>query len=913
MVTFSKKSNLLFKQNLLLSISLNEYFEKDWPENKLLTSYKELEQILDFSDSNTFRFLLFNSKKIESILYEEQEILELDKFELNLEYLHNLFYLDLLLLNNNDIINYKCSLDFIKNLNSFIKSNNNSENLIQNIIFLKVNIDLIKSYRQIDEYNENIEENELKKMEEQIQIKKMINEKLKNLNIKLKEDDILSQKIDEIYGEIIISWLKLEEFEEIDSNIINQLFPENIYLTENMFNKICHFFKNEANIKKFIIEKKEDLSDNKKINFHYILLKYILKVSFFIYQIPFFNKLKNILRKSNLNEILSLKIDKDKIIQERIEFIILKLVDSKYYQYKYYNQQLIEVLLYYKQFLFETKKDDINLIENLINDKQYNKIEKYLKDYGKAKKMNNRFPIIKYLNNISQQKTETELNVHRDNWEKYEIFIKKKKYENIDKDTKKNLVKYFNNENNKNNLLNIFTKEEYKLFIKNNSQFLEENPSSRVSNSSNSTRMNSYMKKNSGEEDLSKIMDKSPELEILEFIKIIGENQSQFIQQLNNNYYISGGKEELFLYNSLYQFKAKIELDRGITSYNNIYEISCESSQIKFAVLCKAIYYVVTINLNNIDNAIKKYQSEDLALQTIYSIPTIENKYIITGNNGIWNITNNFDSQIREKKQLKENPPFIGGINIDNNTIALISNSIIPSGEDKLIFYNKFTNGVKKEINGHSFRISSNALSLIENEKDGKKYKLLLCACKKYSKEQKNGILLVNLSKFDESGKINEIFYETGPFEVDCFCPISYVKNTNSKREEITKKENITINKTDFFFVGGFDEEKREGMIKLYKINYNNINKIDIEFIQDIIITGRNNSNNSYNSNNSFNNSDSNNSSDNNGKSFEGFGKSITSIIQSNIIGNILVTSLDGNVCLFKPPNIDYFLKNDYL
>ena len=912
MVTFSKKSNLLFKQNLLLSISLNEYFEKDWPENKLLTSYNELEQTLDFSDFNTFRFLLYNSKKIESILYEEQEILELDKFELNLESLHNLFYLDLLLLNNDDIINYKCSLDFIKNLNSFIKSNNNSENLIQNIIFLKVNIDLIKSYRQIDEYNENIEENELKKMEEQVQIKKMINEKLTNLNIKLKEDDILSQKIDEIYGEIIISWLKLEEFEEIDSNIINQLFPEHIYLTENMFNKICNFFKNEANIKKFIIEKIEDLSDNKKINFHYILLKYILKVSFFIYQIPFFNKIKNILRKSNLNEILSLKIDKDKIIQERIEFIILKLVDSKYYQYKYYNQQLTEVLLYYKQFLFETKKDDINLIENLINDKQYNKIEKYLKDYGKAKKMNNRFPIIKYLNNISQQKTETELNVYRDNWEKYEIFIKKKKYVNIDKDTKKNLVKYFNNENNKNNLLNIFTEEEYKLFIKNNSQLLEENPSSRVSNSSNSTRMNSYMKKNSGEEDLSKIMDKSLELEILEFIKIIGENQSQFIQQLNNNYYISGGKEELFLYNSLYQFKAKIELDRGITSYNNIYEISCESSQIKFAVLCKAIYYVVTINLKNINNSIKKYQSEDLALQTIFSIPTIENKYIITGNNGIWNITNNFDSQIREKKQLKENPPFIGGINIDNNTIALISNSLIPSGEDKLILYNKFTNGVKKEINGHSFRISSNALSLIENEKDDKKYKLLLCACKKYSKEQKNGILLVNLSKFDESGKINEIFYETGPFEVDCFCPISNVENTNSKSEEITKKENITINKTDFFFVGGFDEEKREGMIKLYKINYNN-NKIDIEFIQDIIITGRNNSNNSYNSDNSFNNSDSNNSSDSNGKAFKGFGRSITCIIQSNIIGNILVTSLDGNVCLFKPPNIDYFLKNDYL
>ena len=901
MVTFSKKSNLLFRQNLLLSISFNEYFENDWPENLLLNSYNELEKILDFADSNTFRFLFFNSKKIESILLEEQEILELDKFELNLKLFHNLFYLDLLLLNNDEIINYKCSLDFIKKVNSFIKSNNNSVNLIQNIIFLKAIIDLIKSYRQIDEYNEDIENKELKEMEEQKQIKKMINGKLKNLNIKLKENDILSKNIDEIYGEIIISWLKLEEFEEIDSRIINQLFLEHIYLTKNMFDKICNFFENERNIKKFMIEKIEDLSDHKKINFHYILLKYILKVSFFIYQIPFFNKTRNIILKSNLNELLSLINNKDSEIQKRIEYIILKLIDSEYYQHNYYKQQLTDILLYYKQFLFETKKDDIKLIENFINDKQYKKIDNYLKDYEIAKKMNFRFPIIKYLNNIPfKTETETELNIYIDIWEKYEIIIKEKKYTNIDKDTKKKLVEYFNNENNKNILLNIFTEEEYTSFIENNSQHLKENSSSRVSNSDNSTSVNSYYKKNSGEEELSKIKSKSSELEVLEFIKIIGENQTQFIQKLNNNYYISGGKEELLLYNSLYKLQIKIDLDRGITSYNNIYEINSDSSKIKFAILCKSIYYVVTINLNNFSSTIKKYQSEDLALQTIFSIPSIENKYIITGNNGIWIITNNFDSQISEKKQIKENPPFIGGINIDNNTLALISNSIIPNGEDKLILYNKFTNTIKKEISGHSFRISSNGLSLLENEKDDKKTKILLCACKKYSKEQKNGILLVDLSKFEQTGKINELFYETDHFEVDCFCPISIVENKNSSSEEITKKENITIKKTDFFFVGGFDEQKREGIIKIYKINYNN-NKIDIEFIQDIINNDRNNSNNRSNS------------SDSNDKPFEGFGRSITSIIQSNIMGNILVTSLDGNVYLFKPPNIDYFLNNDYL
>ena len=380
-------------------------------------------------------------------------------------------------------------------------------------------------------------------------------------------------------------------------------------------------------------------------------------------------------------------------------------------------------------------------------------------------------------------------------------------------------------------------------------------------------------------------------MEVLEFIKIIKKNQSQF-KKLSNNYYISGGKEELSLYDSLYQFKTKIKLHQDFpscTSFYYIYEINCDNSQIKIAILCKSKYYVVNLNLDNFESDCKDFTT-DLAIQSMFSIPETENQYIITGNTGIYNITNDFNSQISRCKSI-EKSPFIGGINIDKNTLALTSNSIIPNGEDKLILYNNSTNTIKKEISGHSFRISSNCLSLIENEKDGKKTKILLCACKKYSKGQKNGILLVDLSKLNENEKINELFYETGPFEVDCFCPISIVENSNSIREEITLKGNITIEKTDFFFVGGFDEDKREGMIKLYKVSYNN-DKIDIEYIQDII---------------------NNNSSDSNGNTFEGFGRSITSIIQSNIIGNILVTSMDGNVYLFKPPNIDYFLNSDYL
>ena len=65
-----------------------------------------------------------------------------------------------------------------------------------------------------------------------------------------------------------------------------------------------------------------------------------------------------------------------------------------------------------------------------------------------------------------------------------------------------------------------------------------------------------------------------------------------------------------------------------------------------------------------------------------------------------------------------------------------------------------------------------------KNLNNGYKYKVLLCACQKYIKNQKNGILLVNINdelyKIDYSNslKINYYFYDTNNFEVHCFCPI---------------------------------------------------------------------------------------------------------------------------------------------
>ena len=80
--------------------------------------------------------------------------------------------------------------------------------------------------------------------------------------------------------------------------------------------------------------------------------------------------------------------------------------------------------------------------------------------------------------------------------------------------------------------------------------------------------------------------------------------------------------------------------------------------------------------------------------------------------------------------------------------------------------------------------------------------------------------------------------------------------------------------------VGGFETNIGKGIIKLYKIKYNN-NKLKIKYIRDIAFSEGNNS-----------------------KCIRGFKSPITDIKQSRITGNILITCLDGNSYLLSNLNI---------
>ena len=220
------------------------------------------------------------------------------------------------------------------------------------------------------------------------------------------------------------------------------------------------------------------------------------------------------------------------------------------------------------------------------------------------------------------------------------------------------------------------------------------------------------------------------------------------------------------------------------------------------------------------------------------------------------------------------------GVFLTDNLLIFLSNNIRYK-EKKFIIYNVNSEKIEKEINlNYSINLSKNSLTLIEmNNNDNNK--ILLCACKKYLKNQKNGILLINIClRFDGVEDYFNCFYETNSFEVYCFCQVSIFKKDNSK----ILKEKYSSNKTNYFLVGGFEKRKNQGIIKLYKL-ISSENKIEIKYIEDVVINPKKNNH------------------------FKSFNGPILCIIQSNQNGNILISCWDGNVYLLDCPNVDYYDK----
>ena len=898
---------------------------------KIYQDYNELKnQLLSHMDSKSLKLIYLNREDIHEILYKSEQVIEVERDLI--KNLNNKIYLDLLIKDEPDVINYTFPINCIVDV--FNKYNKLKDNNPKKVILLKILMDFIEAYQGFNE-----KEDERKKLDE-------LNQKLEKSKTYCKyKDDIMEKSIDIFFIEIIIKLIN----RNINNNkngkdslykIVDELDLKNVYITKTMFNIFHDFLINEQrNIEAiYFIQNLEDIININKINFYFLVLN-LLKNSFFIYQYSFLLNTRKLLIESinkNLYTFVYKITDNDEKFSEeeksRIDYVIKILTDSEYYYDK------------------------------------YEKMKAIIKD-GRFKYT---FPLMQILMNIKindidfkeEQKIDNLLN----QWNSFEKQIKDKKYKKIYKTTLKKLYEYFNDEKNEKNLLKIFTKEEinnllnidinndnYEYITKNEENKEKENEKDKeenneldqavignisdieeereeeeeiisdnnnnnvekkeisctgttifietvIPNSNSNSHENTEASESNNDnifpnrEILLKKFQKSDKYKIIEFLKTLEESDPDRLRHcyyhktLNlskGHYLIWGSRHKALLYNSL--FEKKLELSLFEIPYN-IYEIQNKEEQkkykeeIKLMICSENKLEALTINLQNYIYYVSTLSQEyNISYEDTY---LKDDSYIIRGKRGVFTLEKESKKNSYKKKKIFGDN-FVGSINISEQIYALTSNALFPQGEDKLLIYDFNTNKIIKEINNYSFDFSShssNGLCLIDLEKiKGMNYKrkILLCACEK---NKKNGFLVLNMNLEQENYNefCEHFFIETKGFEPHCFCQISNVDNNNPIDGQIYKEENIDIDNTQYFLVGGFDPDKRIGCIKLYKIIYDiKNNKAKVKFLVDIITE--------------------------NIEEFHGFNMNISSITQSKITGNFIINCWDDNVYLFKRPNLECF------
>ena len=520
----SFKNKITTKDNLLMKNTDNSYINDINSKNKLkCDNYEELNGILTHLNTNTknkekiFLFLYNNKDNVHDILYRSEEIIKIDDYYKNPKELNNIFYLSLLIKDNNEIINYSYLFNFIIELNNIL-TKLNEDLIIKKIFYSKFIIELINNYLQLDDNEEDYDENNIKDIQKSCET--IISENIKifeELNCNIKNvDDLIDKKCDEIYIDIIKSLIKPKKINDFEYTykIINQLELEKIKITKDMYDELLKIFDDEI-IKQYDLKSKEDLLKETNINFYYILLKYIIKDSVNIYQIRFLKKQKKtILTLFKKNEIKFYDSINDGL-KKRLYFIIKNLINSEYYFIEYKLIELKEILNYYKSYLFKSKKEDIETLEDIIKNKKGESL-KYLGEYDNAKNKNDRFPIIKFLFYEKKNKkieSEEDLKKNINTWFQIEKSINGKNYKKIKKSNKEYLSEYFNDKNNRKILLNIFNEDIIDYFIKQNIKKENKNNNNNNINNDNNPEKNGNPENNNNTNNIKIINNEKIQME----------------------------------------------------------------------------------------------------------------------------------------------------------------------------------------------------------------------------------------------------------------------------------------------------------------------------------------------------------------------------------------------------------------
>ena len=933
-ITYSK-TYLIPKLKIVYATPLNNEIKIiNEPISQLIKCFNDIKQA--DNDINYTKYLYYYKDKIHKILYQEEIIIKIDdtlaqNFESN-------FYLILLIEDQPEFINYQFAINYIKLFNEIKK---NEKNKYLNIINSKILLSLINNYRNCTSYDEEKEETFISQLEEENKayIRDNINI-LKELDLDLSDDDAIDININDLYKNIIKALIKKEKLADYDYsyNILSQLHLENIELCfiddKGFSNDFLDIFDiNNDFINKFIIKASDDMNNINKINFHYLLLKFICKSSFLIYQLPLlYNAHKKIIDILKEKNYYGLTMIPQKDIINRVDYIIEKLCDSNYYYNQYLskknkdtNRDLNDLIKLFKKseiiydiliekdnnpifrdinFVCENKKIDLNAISNTFN--------KYKEKNNKL--INNFCCFLDYLKNINNIitaqicnlkvrhsfKLKLEFNTEEDSLNNDDIYNINVKYIILDHqlieqplifEDKNILEKKINEYSGLNTLLEKLdlTKDASKdiLPISEKSTFINSNFMSQLySTSEIATKILSNSSIIFNNSNII-IYDESQNYKIINYQKQVkNENNSiKFLlclKYLESDLYLccgNGGK--IILYDSSFNELKSIN-NLGDILYHISEKKSTEENCIELIACYLKYIYIIKIKVQDKNYNIISRKYEIPNTKSFFCIE-YGNKYILGGIGITMCITELFNEKMSQKKMVKlsNESYFLGKLLISKKEaeskkgyIVLLSNELIPNGSNKLSIINLERNKIEYTIVRYSFTFSENSAYVIENNN---KFHLL-CACKSYTAKQNNGILLVNIYLDQNNNNIINLshnYFGTENFEPYCFCMI---------KKYINEKKNIKI---FFFFSGGFNSDLHQGVIRLYKLTVGK--NIDIEYLQDIEI----------------------------GPEFkdkiEIFDMPVSTITQSEETGEIIITTIDGKLYVFSTPNLDFYinLEND--
>ena len=327
-----KKISLKLAVSYNSLISLGTVVDRYDPINKLLNNYHEIKIIKEIGKENLTKYLYFNKENVHKILYDSNETIHIE-YNNNLSYN---YYLLLLINNDKDILNYTFDFSYI---NKMFKDKKNNDSIFSSLIMSKIILELINEYNEIYDVNdENDVLNEQKIISDAndtIVSTLTCFDSLNLKNVDWKISEFCSKKIDEIYIELINSLIKSQKIEEENIYIFDQLDLENIILTEKMLREIYKTLNSDEDyINDYLILNGSDMSNKKKINFYYILLKYILKNQIFIYEINFLNKTREMIKRIiKDNKKISCRIKNDENLEKKVKYLIEIFAGNKKYYY----------------------------------------------------------------------------------------------------------------------------------------------------------------------------------------------------------------------------------------------------------------------------------------------------------------------------------------------------------------------------------------------------------------------------------------------------------------------------------------------------------------------------------------------------------------------------------------------------